>query len=90
MQSPEVKLKQKERDLITDWLGKVSNTLRKRAMTILQTVIEKLQHPTMRKAMTDRIKEQAGPSVRKILEEYRQNNHQNTKRSNHRSHSMER
>ena len=84
--SPETRLRQKERELIMDWLGKVSNTLKKRALTILQTVIEKLQHPTMRKAMTDRIKEQARPSVRKILEEYRQTINQ----GKHRSHSMER
>lgn len=84
-QSPETRLKPKERELVLDWLGKVSTTLKKRAVTILQKVIEKLRHPTMKKAMTEKIREQARPSVRKILEESK-TIHQNT----HRSHPMER
>ncbi len=85
-QSPETRLKPRERELVLDWLGKVSGTLKKRAATILQKVIEKLRHPTMRKTMTEKIREQARPSVRKILEEHRQTIHQNT----HRSPPMER
>ncbi len=85
-QSPETRLKPKERELVLDWLGKVSATLKKRAATILQKVIEKLRHPTMRKTMTEKIREQARPSVMKTLEENKQTIHQNT----HRSHSMER
>ncbi len=85
-QSQETRLKPKERELVLDWLGKVSNTLKKRAVTILQTVIEKLRHPTMRKSMTEKIREQATPSVRKILEEHRQTIHQNT----HHRHQEER
>ena len=85
-QSPETRLKPKERELVLDWLGKVSATLKKRAATILQKVIEKLRHPTMRKTMTEKIREQAKPSVRKILEEHQQTIHQNT----HRSPPMER
>ncbi len=85
-QSPETRLKPRERELVLDWLGKVSSALKKRAVTILQKVIEKLRHPTMRKTMTEKIREQARPSVRKILEEHRQTIHQNT----HRSPPMER
>ena len=85
-QSPETRLKPRERELVLDWLGKVSSALKKRAVTILQKVIEKLRHPTMRKTMTEKIREQARPSVRKILEEHRQAIHQNT----HRSPPMER
>ena len=85
-QSPEARLKPRERELVLDWLGKVSSALKKRAVTILQKVIEKLRHPTMRKTMTEKIREQARPSVRKILEEHRQTIHQNT----HRSPPMER
>ena len=85
-QSPETRLKPRERELVLDWLGKVSGTLKKRAATILQKVIEKLRHPTLRKTMTEKIREQARPSVRKILEEHRQTIHQNT----HRSPPMER
>ena len=85
-QSPETRLKPRERELVLDWLGKVSSALKKRAVTILQKVIEKLRHPTMRKTMTEKIREQARPSVRKILEEHQQTIHQNT----HRSPPMER
>lgn len=85
-QSPETRLKPKERELVLDWLGKVSSTLKKRAAMILQKVIEKLRHPTMRKTMTEKIREQAKPSVGKILEEHKQTIHQNT----HRSPPMER
>ena len=85
-QSPETRLKPRERELVLDWLGKVSSALKKRAVTILQKVIERLRHPTMRKTMTEKIREQARPSVRKILEEHRQTIHQNT----HRSPPMER
>lgn len=85
-QSPETRLKPRERELVLDWLEKVSSALKKRAATILKKVIEKLRHPTMRKSMTEKIREQARPAVRKILEEHRQTIHQHT----HRSPPMER
>lgn len=87
-QSPETKLRQKERDLIMNWLEKASNTLKKRAKTILENVISHLRGQPAREAARQRIRKEAKPSVIRILEEYHQNNH--TQRSSPRSHSMER
>ena len=56
------------------------------SVTILQKVIEKLRHPAMRKAATERIKEQAKPSVRTILRE----NQETIQQNKHRSHQEER
>ena len=89
VQSPETKLKQKDRDLVSEWLARVSSTLKKRAMTILKKVIEKLQLTTARSASIAQIKEQAKPSVRQLLEEHKQTI-DSVQPSKHRSHQVER
>ena len=90
VQSPETKLRQKERDLVMDWLEKVSNTLKKRAKTILENVVGILRGQPAREAAKQRIKEQARPSVISILEGFRQRTDQNPHQNKHRGHSLER
>ena len=74
-QSPESGLKQKERDLVHSWLGKVSNTLKKRATMILEKVIGFLRGQPAREAARQRIREQARPAVQRILQEHRHKIH---------------
>ena len=74
-QSPESGLKQKERDMVQSWLEKVSNTLKKRATTILEKVIGFLRGQPVREAARHRIREQVRPAVQKILQEHRQKIH---------------
>ena len=74
-QSPESGLKQKERDLVHSWLGKVSNTLKKRATMILEKVIGFLRGQPAREAARQRIREQARHAVQKILQEHRHKIH---------------
>ncbi len=88
VQSPETKMKQKERDLVMNWLEKISNTLKKRTKTILENVLGFLRGQHVRGAARQRIRDQARPSVIRILEEYhQQDNHAVPKR---RSHEVER
>ena len=90
VQSPETKLRQKERDLVMNWLEKVSNTLKKRAKTIFENVIGVLRGQPAQEAAKQRIKEQARPSVISILEGFRQRTDQDPHQSKHRSHPLER
>ena len=86
VQSPETRLKQKERDLVQSWLEKVSNTLKKRTMTIMEKVIGFLRGQPARERAKQRIREQARPFVERILDEY----HPSTDHNKRRSHQMER
>lgn len=86
VQSPETRMKPKERDLVMNWLEKVSNTLKKRTKTIFENVLGFLLRQPVREAARQRIREQVRPSVIKILEEYHQNAHAG---SNRRSHEIE-
>ena len=70
--SPETRLKPKERDLVQSWLDRVSNTLKKRAMTILEKVIGFLRGQPARESARRRIREQARPAVQEVLEEHQQ------------------
>lgn len=68
--SPETKLRDKERRLLHDWLTDTAKRLKQHTQPILQKVLEKLKLPDMRAKMKARIKEQAKPTVRELLQNY--------------------
>ena len=70
--SPETKMKQKDRELVADWFVRAANTLKKRAKSILEKVIEVLRLPATRDAAKAKIKEQAKPSIIELLQNYKQ------------------
>ena len=70
--SPETKMKQKDRELVADWFVRAANTLKKRAKSILEKVIEVLRLPATRDAAKAKIKEQARPSIIELLQNYKQ------------------
>ena len=70
--SPETKMKQKDRELVADWLVRAANTLKKRAKSILEKVIDALRLPATRDAAKAKIKEQARPSIIELLQNYKQ------------------
>ena len=70
--SPETKMKQKDRELVADWFVRAANTLKKRAKSILEKVIEALRLPATRDAAKAKIKEQAKPSIIELLQNYKQ------------------
>ena len=69
--SLETKMKQKDRELVADWFGRAANTLKKRAKSILEKVIEALRLPATRDAVKAKIKEQARPSIIELLQNYK-------------------
>lgn len=70
--SPETKMKQKDRELVADWFVRAANTLKKRAKSILEKVIDALHLPATRDAVKTKIKEQARPSIIELLQNYKQ------------------
>ena len=70
--SPETKMKQKDRELVADWFVRAASTLKKRAKSILEKVIEALRLPATRDAAKAKIKEQAKPSIIELLQNYKQ------------------
>ncbi|MBQ9262602.1 MAG: serine/arginine repetitive matrix protein 2 [Clostridia bacterium] len=70
--SPEIKMKQKDRELVIDWFEKAANTLKKRAKTIFEKVVEALRLPAAREAAKTKIKEQARPSILELLQSHKQ------------------
>lgn len=70
--SPEIKMKQKERDLVVEWFEKAANMLKKRAKSIFEKVVEALRLPATREAAKEKIKEQAKPSIHELLRTYKQ------------------
>ncbi|MBR1585514.1 MAG: hypothetical protein IJ662_08250, partial [Clostridia bacterium] len=70
--SPEIKMKQKDRELVVEWFGKAANTLKKKAKTIFEKVVEALRLPAAREAAKEKIKEQARPSIHELLQTYKQ------------------
>lgn len=70
--SPEIKMKQKDRELVMDWFEKAANTLKKRAKSIFEKVIEALRLPAAREAAKAKIKEQARPSILELLQSHKQ------------------
>lgn len=70
--SPEIKMKQKDRDLVVEWFEKAANTLKKRAKSIFEKVVEALRLPATREAAKAKIKEQAKPSIHELLRTYKQ------------------
>ncbi|MCR4885724.1 MAG: serine/arginine repetitive matrix protein 2, partial [Clostridiales bacterium] len=86
--SPEIKMKQKERDLVLEWFEKAANTLKKRAKSIFEKVVEALRLPATREAAKQKIKEQAKPSIHELLRTYKQKS-QETRTQKPRQHSWE-
>lgn len=70
--SPETKMKQKDRELVADWFVRAANTLKKRAKSILEKVIEALRLSATRDAVKAKIKEQTRPSIIELLQNYKQ------------------
>ena len=70
--SPEIKMKQKDRDLVVEWFEKAANTLKKKAKSIFEKVVEVLRLPATREAAKAKIKEQAKPSIHELLRTYKQ------------------
>ena len=79
--SSETRLRENERRLLHDWLVNTADLLKKRTHFILEIVIEKLHHPTMRISGKEKIKAQAKHIIERILEEYHQNSNHNKRRS---------
>ena len=86
--SPEIKMKQKERERVVEWFEKAANTLKKRAKSIFEKVVEALRLPTTRDAAKQKIKEQAKPSIYKLLQTYKQKS-QETRTQKPKQHSWE-
>ncbi|MBR0219161.1 MAG: serine/arginine repetitive matrix protein 2 [Clostridia bacterium] len=86
--SPEIKMKQKERERVVEWFEKAANTLKKRAKSIFEKVIEALRLPATQEATKEKIKEQAKPSIYELLRTYKQKS-QETRTQKPRQHSWE-
>ena len=86
--SPEIKMKQKERELVAEWFEKAANTLKKKAKSIFEKVVEALRLPAFREAAKEKIKEQAKPSIHELLRTYQQKS-QETRTQRPRQHSWE-
>ena len=86
--SPEIKMKQKDRDLVLEWFEKAANALKKRAKSIFEKVVEALHLPATREAAKEKIKEQAKPSIYELLRTYKQKS-QETRTQKPRQHSWE-
>ncbi|MBQ9263482.1 MAG: serine/arginine repetitive matrix protein 2 [Clostridia bacterium] len=86
--SPEIKMKQKDRELVVEWFGKAANTLKKKAKSIFEKVVEALRLPATREAAKAKIKEQARPSIHELLQTYKQKS-QETRTQKPRQHSWE-
>ena len=86
--SPEIKMKQKERERVVEWFEKAANTLKKRAKSIFEKVIEALRLPATQEATKEKIKEQAKPSIYELLRTYKQKS-QETRTQKPRHHSWE-
>ena len=86
--SPEVKMKQKDRELIVEWFEKAANTLKKKAKSIFEKVVEALRLPAFRETAKEKIKEQARPSIHELLRTYKQKA-QETRAQKPRQHSWE-
>ena len=86
--SPEIKMKQKDRELVVEWFEKAANTLKKRAKSIFEKVVEALRLPAIREATKVKIKEQAKPSIHELLRTYQQKS-QETRTQRPRQHSWE-
>ena len=54
-----------------EWLGKAANTLKKRAKSIFEKVVEALRLPATREAAKAKIKEQARPSILELLQSHK-------------------
>ena len=74
--SPEFKMKQKEREIVVEWFDRAANTLKKRAKSIFEKVVEALRLPVAREATKERIKEQLKPSFREMLQNYTRKAHE--------------
>ena len=86
--SPEIKMKQKDRELVLEWYERATNTLKKKAKTIFEKVVEALRLPASREAAKAKIKEQAKPSIHELLRTYQQKS-QETRAQKPRQHSWE-
>ena len=86
--SPEIKMKQKDRELVVEWFEKAANTLKKKAKSFFEKVVEALHLPSTREAATEKIKEQAKPSMYELLRTYKQKS-QETQTRKPRQHSWE-
>ena len=74
--SPEFKMKQKEREIVVEWFDRAANTLKKRAKSIFDKVVEALRLPATREATKERIKEKLKPSFREVLQNYTRKAHE--------------
>ena len=70
--SPEIKMKQKERERVVEWFGKAATTLKKKTKSIFEKVIEALRLPSTQEAAKAKIKEHARPSIYELLRTYKQ------------------
>lgn len=86
--SQEIKMKQKERERVVEWFGKAATTLKKKAKSIFEKVIEALHLPATRDVAKEKIKEQAKPSIYELLRTYKQKS-QETQTRKPRQHSWE-
>ena len=86
--SPEVKMKQKDRELVVEWFGKAATTLKKKAKSIFEKVVEAFHLPATREAAKAKIKELAKPSIYELLQTYKQKS-QETWTQKPRQHSWE-
>ena len=86
--SPEIKMKQKDREIVVEWFEKAANTLKKKAKSIFEKVVEALHLPATREAAKAKIKELAKPSIYELLRTYKQKS-QETRTQKQRQHSWE-
>ncbi|MBR3739591.1 MAG: serine/arginine repetitive matrix protein 2 [Clostridia bacterium] len=86
--SPEIKMKQKDRELVVAWFEKAATTLKKKAQSIFEKIVEALRLPATREAAKAKIKEQARPSIYELLRTYKQKS-QETRTQKPKQHSWE-
>ncbi len=86
--SPEIKMKQKERERVVEWFEIAAITLKKKAKSIFEKVVEALRLPATREAAKTKIKEQAKPSIHELLRTYKQKSLE-TRTQKPRQHSWE-
>ena len=81
-------MKQKDRELVVAWFEKAATTLKKKAQSIFEKIVEALRLPATREAAKAKIKEQAKPSIYELLRTYKQKS-QETRTQKPKQHSWE-
>lgn len=68
--SPDVRMREKERSLVINWMNQARHAIRDTAKQVLERVVAVFKRPEVRTSVREKIKEKARPAIHDLLQTY--------------------